>query len=506
MNEQDLFRAFKNNFPFYAARCLKIRTKDSSIVPFELNQAQKYIHDKLEEQLKLTGKVRAIILKGRQQGCSTYVAARYYHQVTHRVGTKVFILTHKDDATQNLYKLVHRYHNNVPPAIRAQTSVSNSSALIFPVLDSGYAVGTAGAGDVGRSDTIQLLHGSEAAFWKNTNEISSGIMQTVPDVKNTEIILESTANGIGNMYHKMAVAAMAGDSEYQLIFVPWYWQEEYRRELESDFVLTEEEREYKRQYKLDDKQIAWRRNKIANFAGGAWQFKQEYPATAVEAFQTSSDNSLITSESIMNARKAENVHIDDQLIIGVDPAWKGKDKTAIIFRAGRVQYKHELYSGLDTMQVVSRLIQIINHYKPEKVFIDVGGIGAGIYDRLKELRYTHIVTAINFGQKADQPERYLNKRAEMWDRMKEWLQAEPVKIEDSDALHADLQAPEYTFDSSSRLVLEKKDDIKKRYGKSPDLGDAFCLTFAYNLPSRALKARYGIGTTYQANSTWGVYD
>lgn len=505
MNEIDLYREYKRNFVFYAERCLKIRSKDSSIIPFKLNKAQEYIHQKLEEQKRLTGKVRALILKGRQQGCSTYVAARYYHAVTHRQGTKVFILTHLDDATKNLYKLVNRYHDNVPASVRATTGVSNSSELIFSQLDSGYAIGTAGSGNIGRSDTVQLLHGSEVAFWKNTNEISSGIMQTVPDAANTEIILESTANGIGNMFHKMSINALAGNSEYQLIFVPWYWQDEYRKKLPHDFKITEEERIYKQQYKLDDEQIYWRRNKIADFAGGAWQFKQEYPATAIEAFQSSSDNSLIQSEHIVAARKAEGIQKSNQIIIGVDPAWKGKDRTAIVIRDGRVQYKHETFQGLDTMQVVGRLIQIINHYKPEKVFIDVGGIGAGIYDRLKELGYSGVVTDVNFGQKPEDTERYSNKRAEMWGRMKKWLEDGAVKIEDDDALHADLQAPEFGFDSSGRLILEKKESIKKRYGKSPDLGDALALTFAFNLPNQAIKQKFGVGNTYQINSNWDVY-
>lgn len=503
---KELLKEYANNFPIYAEQCLKIRTKEGSVVSFHLNKAQEYIHKKLEEQKRLTGKVRAIILKGRQQGCSTYVAARFYHRVTNSIGTKCFIVTHRDDATNNLYKLVQRYHENIPLPVKANTGISNAKELYFDNLDSGYSVGTAGSGNIGRSDTIQLLHGSEAAFWSNTDEISTGIMQTVADIKNTEIILESTANGIGNMFHKMAVAALQGQSEYQLIFVPWFWQDEYRADLPKDFRLTEEEEQYKTLYGLDDNQIAWRRNKIANFVAGEWQFKQEYPATPIEAFQTSSDDSLIQPEDIIAARKAEDVQMDDQLIIGVDPAWKGKDRTAIIWRAGRVQYKNETFQGLDTMEVVGRLVKIINHYKPEKVFVDVGGIGAGIYDRLKELGYGRVVTAVNFGGKADEPTRYLNKRAEMWDRTKDWLKSSPVKIEDNDELHGDLQAPHYTFDSAGRLKLEPKEDIKKRYTKSPDLADALALTFAFNIPNKALKQKYGVGRTFQASTSWSVYD
>lgn len=503
--QKEKLRRLYKDLPFFANNCLKIRTKEGAITDFKLNKAQLYLHQKLEEQKRLTGKVRAVILKGRQQGCSTYVAARFYHQIIQRKGSKCFILTHRKDATDNLYRLVQRYHENIPDLIRPSTGISNATTLYFDDLDSGYSIGTAGGGTVGRSDTIQLLHGSEVAFWENADEISTGIMQTIADAKDTEIILESTANGIGNLFHKMATNALHDLNNYQLIFIPWFWQDEYRTNVTSDFKLTDEEFKYKEEYNLTDEQIAWRRNKIANFTGGEWQFKQEYPANPVEAFQTSNNDSLIQPKFVIKARKAKNIQKGNQLIIGVDPAHKGKDKTAIVFRDGRVQYKHELHSGLDTMEVAGRLIQIILHYNPEKIFIDVGGIGAGIYDRLKELGYSGLVIAINFGQKADNPERYLNKRAEMWSLMNEWLQSE-VKIEDNDELHSDLVAPNFTFDSAGRLKLESKEDIKKRLLKSPDLGDALALTFAFPVPNKAFKEKYGIARQIFAQSNWNPFD
>ena len=139
----------RKNFKFYAEECLKIRTKEGDVRPFILNTAQEYIHKKIEEQKLLTGKVRAIILKGRQQGCSTYVSGRFYHNTTHRQGVKCFIITHRDDATSNLYKLVNRYHENCMPQLRPHTGVSNAKELYFDVLDSGYGIGTAGSGYLG---------------------------------------------------------------------------------------------------------------------------------------------------------------------------------------------------------------------------------------------------------------------------------------------------------------------------------------------------------------------
>ena len=93
-----------SDFSAYAPAHLKIRTKTGGIDPFVFNRAQLHIHSKLEEQKAATGKVRALILKGRQQGCSTYVAGRFYHRVTHAVGLRCFILTHEDAATQNLLR------------------------------------------------------------------------------------------------------------------------------------------------------------------------------------------------------------------------------------------------------------------------------------------------------------------------------------------------------------------------------------------------------------------
>src|SRR5580698_8757485 len=100
--ERELRQRLKNDFIHYAERCLMIRAKDGAITPLRLNAAQLYIHACLEKQLAETGRVRALILKGRQQGCTTYVEGRFYWKVTHGRGLRAFILTHLDDATRNI--------------------------------------------------------------------------------------------------------------------------------------------------------------------------------------------------------------------------------------------------------------------------------------------------------------------------------------------------------------------------------------------------------------------
>src|SRR5690606_9180982 len=135
----------KDDFPHYASRCLRIRAKDGTIQPLILNEAQTYLHSRLEAQKAETGKVRALVLKGRQQGISTYVGGRFYHRVSHHRGLRCFILTHEQDATNNLFGMVDRYHQHLPALVKPSTGAANAKELYFDKLESGYAVGTAGA-------------------------------------------------------------------------------------------------------------------------------------------------------------------------------------------------------------------------------------------------------------------------------------------------------------------------------------------------------------------------
>ena len=205
-----------------------------------LNKAQRYIHDCIEQQRSETGQVRAIILKGRQQGVSTYVEGRFYWQTTHRKGVRAFILTHEADSTSALFEMVERYHESAPRFVKPSTGASNQKELSFDELDSGYKVGTAGNKSVGRGTTLQYFHGSEVAYWPNAAEHAKGILQAVPDEQNTEVILESTANGVGNYFYQQWQQAEAGISPFQAIFVPWYWQDEYRKPA-VDLVPTDVE-------------------------------------------------------------------------------------------------------------------------------------------------------------------------------------------------------------------------------------------------------------------------
>lgn len=476
-------QALRSDFGYYAKQNLKIRTKRGKVEPFVLNQAQRYVHERIEAQRAKTGRVRAIVLKGRQQGCSTYVEGRFYWRVSLAKGMRAFILTHEEDATKNLFEMAQRYHEHSAPFLRPSTAASNAKELIFDRLDSGYKVGTAGNKAVGRSSTVQFFHGSEVAFWPHAAEHAKGIMQAIPDEPGTEVVLESTANGIGNYYHQQWKKAEAGLSEYIAIFVPWYWQPEYRKTPPDGFDRSDEEQALVDQYGLDDEQLYWRRQKIIDLstggADGERSFQQEYPMNAAEAFQVTGGDGLIAAPNVAKARKCK-ANGNGPLVVGVDPS-RGGDRFAVIRRKGRKAFGLEAYADREVDKLgkqVAILKKILDEEKPAMMFIDAGG-GADLVDRLHELGHKN-VRAIAFGSTPLRRDKYKNKRCEMWGEMAEWLKDEnlDVQVPDSDELQADLCASPYERDSHDRIILWKKDRIKKEYGFSPDAGDALALTFA----------------------------
>lgn len=492
MDDESLARAM-GDFNVFAPAYLKIATKAGNIEPFILNRAQLYAHDKLETQLRETGRVRALILKGRQQGLSTLVQGRYFHRVITRRGMKAFILTHHSDATQNLFDMTMRYYDHLPNGLAPIADTSSAKELKFKSLQSGYDVGTAGSQQIGRSLTLQLFHGSEVGFWPHAESHAKGVLNAVSDEPGTEIILESTANGIGNFFHNTWKAAEQGLNGYMPIFIPWFWEAKYTTHVEN-FRMTEEEDFLFSLYEKDGltlPHLAWRRTKIAgskDVEAGIESFKQEYPCNANEAFLNPIANIFINSRFVARARKNRIDNNEAKLVIGVDVAISDNDKTAIIRRKGRVAYNLETFRNMNTMEIAGMLKHVIEKENPYRVYIDCIGVGAGVVDRLRELGY-YFVEGINVARSANQKDKFRNQRAELWSEMRDWFYQEmPVQVPDNDELHGDLCNLGYKYDSSGRLVIESKDDLKARGMSSPDAGDALALTFfsGFYEPDRAV--------------------
>lgn len=861
-----------NNLEFFAKHCLKIKPKEGDVKPFIFNKAQKYLHYRLEQQLAKTGRVRALILKGRQQGCSTYVAARFYHKATRQKGKSVYILSHEAATTTKLFNIVKRYHEYIPEVARPETEKCNDRSIIFSV-NSEYTVGTAGNKNTGRGGTVQLFHGcvhedslvvladgstktmrdieegdlvitssgrvapvtlktntgvkqtyeiktwltnesikvskdhkiltqrgwvktediskddyirlpeftlnnarkfydftlknlpkkqnqgtrhreyarvpldynfgyllgyylaeghlkkqskeprrlchvqfachenenffenirplveefstsvkekvtpgthrktitcygtflaemvssicgrveskhvpswffntnkefltgvlrgyfdgdgsktddtrtratcvreriirqmrrialalklgvpglsyhnnrrrydkdtepafvmslngfsnrrfngedipfehfeknskykridgkwyvkiksitpadvattydievghndhdfdtpigiisnSEVGFYENTDELQTGLLQSIADMPGTEIILESTANGMGNFFHRMCMGAMKGENDYELIFIPWFWQDEYYKEPPSDFQLTDDEKVLKATYELSDGQIYWRRLKIASLTGGEWKFKQEYPCTPDEAFQVSG-NSMISSEAVMAARKRPLYPHEHAAVIGACDSARSGDRIPRMIRQGRNIINYEVHCPLTdgvmtTTQLAGLIAKDIVQFNVDAYFVDCTN-GWGVVDLLHDMGFKHVVRGVVFSETKSllEPNRFVNKRSEMMVAVRDWFETDEPSIPDDDALHVDITSiPEPKETAAGKLYIVPKDKIKEQLGMSPDLMDTLALTFAfpvrYNGGSKTIQKKDANKVTKKSSS------
>ena len=202
-------------------------------------------------------------------------------------------------------------------------------------------------------------------------------------------------------------------------------------------------------------------------------------------FTAAGDDQLISladaEEAARRTLRPDDIK-DAPRILGVDPARFGDDRSVIFARQGLQAFAPAVFRGIDNMDLAARVAAKIQDWKPDAVFID-SGAGAGVIDRLRQLG--HDVVEVPFGGKATNPSLFLNRRAEMWFEVADWLRMGGAIPNDS-ALKQELATPIYWYDAAGRRVLEPKDDIKKRLqgGGSPDLADALALTFAYPVAKR----------------------
>lgn len=208
-------------------------------------------------------------------------------------------------------------------------------------------------------------------------------------------------------------------------------------------------------------------------------------------FPEASDTQLIPVDLVRGA--FAKVYRPDEfryapVVMGVDVARFGGDACSVWLRQGLGARRLYKKIGIDTMTYADIIAQFIREHEPDAVFLDMGAMGAGVYDRLRQLNCS--VQGVQFGSKALKETIYADRRSEMWDGVKLWLKeggALPGKAPETQDIEDDLTGPEYFYDARGRLRLESKDDMKDRGLPSPDDGDALALTFAAPVAPRREK-------------------
>lgn len=296
----------------YIEHFLQIRTKSGRVQPFILNPAQIKLDDALRAQDAAGKPMRALVLKARQLGFSTYTEGLIFSRAATQEQHPAMILAHLDTSTAALFAMERLFYDRLPPLMRPMLKKSNDTELLFenptrsqkekdknPGLQSSIVCNTAGAGHgIGRGTMLRSLHCSEFAFWRgNKADTLTGLLQAVPGDKGTLVVIESTANGFEE-FEKLWEAAVKGENDFAAIFCGWQENAEYRKPVPPGTVWTEKELEMKARLGLDDEQLAWRRWCIQNNChGDERMFRQEYPSTPDEAFLTTGtgvfDNELV---------------------------------------------------------------------------------------------------------------------------------------------------------------------------------------------------------------------
>ena len=285
----------------YIENCLKIKTKSGTVVPFRLNDAQRKLYAVAKRQQDAGKPVRLIILKARQLGFSTLTEGLIFHACATRKNVNALIVAHREDATANLFRMSKLFYDELPAPVKPMLRASNAQELVFenpsklrserearPGLRSRIRCATAGGRGIGRSDTLQCVHLSEYAFWPDGADgkasTLAGILQAVPSLPGTMVVIESTANGFEDFKERWD-AAVAGENDFEPVFFAWFENPDYSMPVVPGTEWTPEERELRDAYRLTDEQLQWRRWCIANNCGGSLDmFRQEYPASPGEAF------------------------------------------------------------------------------------------------------------------------------------------------------------------------------------------------------------------------------
>lgn len=308
----------KTDYLLFAMRNIKIVNKLGDQVPFKHNGEQGIINATIQ-RLRAEGRPpRVIVLKARQMGISTNEQGRMIFNTTTKANRTGLIVAHEAPATAKIFDKARYMYNNLPEDSRPMTRASNARELIFDTptgytgkdkgLNSKISIQVAGDVGIGRGDTIYYAHLSEFAFWpspegKEPKKQLAGILQAVPKTSETEVVIESTANGF-NDFKELWDDAVAGRNEWVPLFFAWHHHQDYRMPYKDGLLegLKPALKEYiegiRETYNLSKEQIQWYVWTLKNDCNGDWRMmKQENPSSPEEAF-ISTGNPVFDNEKI----------------------------------------------------------------------------------------------------------------------------------------------------------------------------------------------------------------
>jgi hypothetical protein len=378
---------------------LKIRVKKGGVHYLKLNRAQKEYSAKCSK--------RNIVLKARQVGMTTYIAARFFIQTITQPGTLSVQVAHTEESAQAIFNIVHRFWENLPNSrVRRGALIksrSNIRQITFPRLDSEYRVETADD-NAGRGMTIHHLHCSEVSRWPRGAEDTLASLRAAV-VPEGEIVLESTPNGAAGLFYEEW--QKAEESGYTRHFFPWWFEGSYKEDVSKKPLgeLTEEEKDLIARHGLTAEQIAWRRTRWRILRD---QAEQEFAEDQVSCFLASGecvfDLEKIEKASALAAAAMESKdngrlmiwlppQEKKQYIIGVDAAGGGTDGdyacVQVVDRGTGLQCA-EWHGHFPPYELARNVVQLGKQFRNALVAVERNNHGYGVLAHLKDLGYENL--------------------------------------------------------------------------------------------------------------------
>ena len=364
---------------------LRVRDRGGKLVPLVANRVQ--------QEFERNRGDRNIVLKARQLGISTWVAGRFFLRTITRPGTLSVQVAHTREAAEEIFRIVHRFYENLPEDLRngpLRTTKANVRQLVFEEFDSEYRVESAGDVNAGRGLTVQNLHCSEVARWPGdaTETLASLRAALAPS---GELVLESTPRGAhGCFYEEWQSAEQAGMVRH---FFPWWWESAYRGRAVCESEMTGDERELVERHKLSGQQIGYRRQLKANFRGLA---AQEY-AESAEACFLASGACVFDLEAIerraavvrepVQKRANNQMHVwnppvaGKKYLVAVDPAGggdRGDFSTLQVIEIATGLQCAELQSRQNTLELAQSAAALGREYGDALVVVERNNHGSGV--------------------------------------------------------------------------------------------------------------------------------
>ena len=377
-------------------RLLTIYNKQKNRLDFmDPNRAQ------LDLLSKLQNHNRVIVIKARQMGISTLCRAWHFYQAYHAVHPWTFaVVSHTADSAKHIAHMDRTFYRNLPKALRKPLEHSTGRMMSFK--ESGSSVRSYSAGGKGgtRSFTAHAAHLSEFAFVGTRDDQEELLAQVTATVGEGQIILESTANKPGDLFHHLALDALAGKNDWCLAFYPWTWDPSYAwKNGVQNLMWQTNERKYAEAHNLTKAQAAWRRKQLRLLGHG--KFKREYPCTLEEAFQAAfvaffdheKLNRIQPREFSGRERIYRDPGLNEEFVMGVDVgAGSGGDYSAItvVSTETRQPVYHYLSNEIPATRFTELIIDKAARFGNPEIILEAQASGLVVLDRLEQAGYPSI--------------------------------------------------------------------------------------------------------------------